>query len=97
MWEKLDVDVVEYDVSGCVVPIVQAEEVTEVHGLAKRSCPLSLPEPRSSNKNERARSLHFLKNYTYFSQMAWEDEREGTGAPPRGPEAQPELSEGAYL
>jgi len=61
VWEEFDVDVVENDITGSVVPVVQVEEVTEVHGLAKRSCPLSLPEPRSSNKNERARSLHFLR------------------------------------
>ena len=50
MWKEFDVDVVEDDISSAVVPVVQIEEVTEVHGLAKRSCPLSLPEPRSSNK-----------------------------------------------
>ena len=83
MWEEFDVDIVEYDVLGCVVPIVQVEEVTEVHGLAKRSCPLSLPEPRSSNKNERARSLHFLQNYLDLSQEVWEDEGRGLGPPPR--------------
>lgn len=74
VWKEFDVDVVEYDVTGSVVPVVQVEEVTEVHGLAKRSCPLSLPEPRSSNKNERARALHFLKNYSDLA-------KGGTGAP----------------
>ena len=63
MWKEFDVDVVEDDISSAVVPVVQIEEVTEVHGLAKRSCPLSLPEPRSSDKNQRARSLHFLVSY----------------------------------
>ena len=62
MWEELDVNVVQYDVLGVVVPVVEAKEVAEVHGLPKRSCPLSLAEPRFSNKNERAWALHFLQS-----------------------------------
>jgi len=62
VWKEFDIDVVQYDVSGVVIPVVEAEEVAEVHGLAKRSCPFSLPEPRFSNKYERAWALHFLQS-----------------------------------
>lgn len=68
MGKELDVDVIQNDVSGVVVPVVNGEQVAEVHGLANRSCPFSLPEPRFSDKNERARALHYLPTiHTLYS------------------------------
>lgn len=64
MGKELDIDVVENDVLGAVVPVVNGEQVAVVHVRPKRSRPLSLPEPRFSNKNERAWSFHLLHNLT---------------------------------
>lgn len=43
--EKFDVKVVEDDILGRRVPVVEIELPAEVHVRAKRTCPLSLPEP----------------------------------------------------
>lgn len=44
LWEEFDIKVVEHDVLGVVVPVVEVEHSAEIHVRAKRSCPLSLPE-----------------------------------------------------
>lgn len=43
-WKELPVEIVEDDVLSRRVPFVEIEHSVEVHGLAKRSCPLSLPQ-----------------------------------------------------
>jgi len=59
-WNEFPIEVVEDDIVGAFVPVVEVELTTEIHGLAKRSRPLSFPEPASSDKNERLWSLHSL-------------------------------------
>jgi len=49
-WEKLEIDVVEDNGIGLVVPFVQVEQVAHVCGSAKRSRPLSFPESSSSHQ-----------------------------------------------
>lgn len=60
MWKEFEVEVVQDDVLGLVVPIVEVELSAKVHGLAKRSSPLSLPESGCSDKYKAFRSFHDL-------------------------------------
>jgi len=48
--EKFEIDVVEDNGIGFVVPFVQVEQVAHVCGRAKRSRPLSFPESSSSHQ-----------------------------------------------
>lgn len=50
--EKLDVEIVENDVLGIVVPVVEVEQPAEVHMSSQRSCPHGLPHSRFTDEDK---------------------------------------------
>jgi len=59
--EIFDVEVVQHDVFGIVVPVVQVEKSAEVHVSSKRSGPSSLSHSRFTDEDERQGSRAYLE------------------------------------